>query len=116
MFYDLQTVSAAIAAGASLSNGIRFGGLTAMTLIVPSGWTAANITFQVSYDGVNYSDFRDIQGAEIGATVIAAGDVIQLDYRTFRGVVYLKVRSGVSATPVNQVSSVSVNFMCKAID
>lgn len=113
MFYDIQSVTATIANGASLSGAVRFGGLVPILIVVPATWTTADLTFQVSVDGTTFGDFRDMYGTEIKATVTAAGNVIQLDPSTFAGVQYLKVRSGTTSSVVNQGGDRSIVILCK---
>jgi len=105
-----------IAAGASLSGAVNLAACTPIRIIAgaaASGWTTANLTFQVSHDGATYGNFRDQYGTEISATVVTAGDVIQLDGGTFTSMRYIKVRSGTTGTPVNQASDQVVTIICK---
>jgi hypothetical protein len=90
-----------IANGASLSSGFSVGAGVPLALEMPSSWTAANITFQASQDGTNYSNLYDMSGTEI-TVVVAASRYVAMEGINFAGFSYLKLRSGTSGTPVNQ--------------
>ena len=45
-----------IAGGTSLSSGLNLGGRVLTGVFMPASWTAANLTFQASYDGVTFYD------------------------------------------------------------
>jgi hypothetical protein len=75
---------------------------------MPAAWTAANLTFQVSHDGGStYADLFDQFGVEIQASA-TVDRVILLDTNLFLNVRYMKIRSGTSATPVNQAAERSL--------
>ncbi|RZN10279.1 hypothetical protein CWO91_13890 [Bradyrhizobium genosp. SA-3] len=67
---------------------------------LPSAWTAATLTLQVSTDGVTYRDLWD----ESGEVTYQAGAnrAIHLSSFGWWTIRYLKIRSGTSAAPVNQ--------------
>ena len=91
-----------IASGASLSGVLSLVGKTLTDIIMPSAWTAANLTFQYS-DSENgtFVDMYDDAGTEY-LVVAGASRGISLDPRAFVGKNFLKIRSGTSGTPVNQ--------------
>jgi len=109
-------VRATIAAGASLSNGVDLGPDSGrLGLHMPSAWTAAGITFQVSEsDQGPWGNLYDDAGAEVGLTSanVTASRAISLATPQLREALapwrFLKVRSGVSATPVNQVAAAAI--------
>jgi hypothetical protein len=88
--------------------GMRLGGI-----IMPSAWTAANLTFQVSADGTNFFDLHDKYDNEIAVTVAASsGYLLDLaDWMTFP---YLKIRSGTAAAPVNQAATRNLVLLLRA--
>lgn len=98
-----STFQAAIANGASLSGAVDVAGTTLIAIQMPATWTAANLTFQGSADGSIYADVYNDSGDEYSIPV-SASHFIMLDQvqNRFRGMRYLKVRSGTSGTPVNQ--------------
>ena len=90
-----------IANGAAVSNAIDIGELGLCAIVTPSTWTAANLTFQGSVDGVTFFDVYDSSGTELQITA-AASRHIMLSPANFAGIRFLKVRSGTTGTPVNQ--------------
>jgi hypothetical protein len=98
-----QSFAATIANGASVSGIIDLTTLRMFGLLMdPTAWTAAAITFLGSADGVNFYSVYDSTGAEINWTVAAQTYVLAANPAEFLGIRYLKVRSGTTATPVNQ--------------
>jgi hypothetical protein len=99
-----QNVS--IAAGASLSASINLGEGNLASLIMPAAWTAAILTFQGSIDGVNFYDLFDEAGNEIQYTAAAmallVGKMVPVDAYDSAACNYIKLRSGTSASAVNQ--------------
>ena len=74
-----------------------------MGVIIPSTWETANLTFQVSNDGVTYANLYDIEGAEVTLTAAAgkANALASVGEALFPfGLV--KIRSGTAASPVVQ--------------
>lgn len=72
-------------------------------IALPAAWTAADLTFSVSYDGINFNNLFDEFGAEV-VVKAAASRSIRLNITDWLGVKKLKIRSGTSATPVNQTT------------
>jgi hypothetical protein len=91
-----------ILSGASQSNAIQLDFETPLTVVMPAAWTAAKLSFLASFDGVTYG-MLSYEGTEVSYTV-AAGDFVTLDPFKFSRVPFLKLRSGVAATPVNQAA------------
>lgn len=106
--------TATIANGGSLSGAVDLAGKTLLGIVMPAAWTAANLTFQVSSDGVTYNDLYDNVGAE--KTVIAAASrfiiAIPADWV---GVRYVKVRSGTAAATVAQGAQRDIKLITKAV-
>lgn len=122
---DAQVVSGTviIANGASVTstggdanNGII--DLTKKALVgiqFPSAWTTANITFLASTDGgTTFNDLYDDLGTERSVGAIASR-TITLDPTKFMGCTHLKIRSGTSATPVNQGASRTISYTTLAL-
>lgn len=97
---NVSTQDAVIANGSSLGDGIDLGGSSVIGIQMPASWTAANLTFQASHDGVTYADLYDSAG-EFTVTA-AASRFIVIDPTTLLGARYLKVRSGTAGAAVNQ--------------
>lgn len=108
---NLQAGDVTIANGASLS-GAAFVGGRLSAIIMPAAWTAANLTFQGSEDDSTYNDLYDDAGTEYVVTA-GASRYIVLDPLAFVGVDFVKIRSGTSATPVNQGAARVVRFVLR---
>jgi hypothetical protein len=93
--------AATIANGASLSGAISLRGGRLSAIQMPAAWTAANLTFQTSFDGATFADAYDDVGNELTVSATISR-VLQLDPSKWVGVQYIKVRSGTSASPVAQ--------------
>lgn len=75
-------------------------------VLVPTGWSAADMTFQVSHDRVT---FRDLYGYDGTAVTEATSTVAENTAISLAGIAehiapfqWARIRSGVAATPVNQ--------------
>lgn len=112
--YLQQGENISIANGASLSSAIDLDENGIVALQMPSAWTAANLTFQGSYDGVTFADVYDSAGTELSVTA-AASRYIVLTPATFAGLRHLKVRSGTTGTPVNQGAARTIIPMCRRL-
>jgi hypothetical protein len=103
-----RVASAIIVASASLSGAVDVRDAEAMSIEIPSAWTAANLTFQGCHtvDGT-FVDLYDDSGAEITVTVGGASRLIAVDYQAapLRNVNFLKVRSGTTASAVAQAAA-----------
>lgn len=91
-----------ISNGQSLSGPVDMGAGRLFAIVMPAAWTAANLTFQASPDGVTYSNVFDSTGTEVTFTAAASQYIINAVPVEWIGVRYVKVRSGTSGTPVNQ--------------
>lgn len=105
----LGLIGVNFAINASLSAPIKIPGHTICGFSIPSTWTAANLTFQASYDnGTTYQNLYDDSGNEVTVTVAAASVNVRTDAVYWVGIEYLKVRSGTSGSPVAQTSALQV--------
>jgi hypothetical protein len=93
-----------IGAGQSISDVIAQNVSFVTGLIVPSGWTTADISFSCSVDGTNFYDLYDANNYEVIVSVGSANKFIMLNPNIWIHAPYLKIRSGISSAPVNQVS------------
>jgi hypothetical protein len=97
----LVSASATIANGESLSGAVDLNNARLASIQMPAAWTAANLTFQASADGVTYADLYDNEAVEYTVQA-AASRVLIVPLVDFLGIRYLKVRSGTSAAAVAQ--------------
>ena len=109
-----ETKTATIALGESLSAAVDLTGLVLVGLQMPAAWTAAGITLQASADGTTYGDFKDYAGNEY-TLVVTVNDHLHLDFIELMGVRYVKVRSGTSASAVNQLAARAVTLVAMPI-
>lgn len=109
---DPISLTATIAPSESLSNPVKLGERKHVGLIMPAAWDAADITFQVSYDGVNYGNLYDKSGAEV-STKAAASQAIQIGDFDLAPWVYIKIRSGTAALPVVQTAARTIQVVMK---
>lgn len=107
-----------IASGASLSGALELPDLrTIIALQMPSTWTTASLTFEVSSDGVTYVPLY-YNGAEFevtaaGGATASAG--VTIEPVVFAGWPFVKVRSGTSGTPVNQAAERVLTVLIRAV-
>lgn len=81
---------------------------------MPAAWTAAELTFQVSADGITYGDLYEADATEV-SVMAAASRYIRLEPSAWAVIRYLKVRSGTSAAPVNQAAQRTFTFLSRII-
>jgi len=109
-----EPIDVTIAISTALSPSVNLMGRIPTAILMPAAWTAAGISFQASPDGTTWYDVHSTT-AEI--TVTAAVDIyIDLDSTVFFGARYLKIRSGTSATPVNQAAARTLVLMAGRLD
>lgn len=93
--------TAVIANGASQSGVLDLTERVIVSIHLPDAWTAAAITLLAAEtEAGDYSPVHDTSG-EVSFTV-AAEQVLVIDPNVTRGLRYVKLRSGNTATPVNQ--------------
>ena len=103
-----------IANGASLSDALDLSGTSLVGYIMPASWTTANLTFQGSVDGTNFFNLYDKFGNEI-THIVAASQFIAVNPADLTCVRYLKLRSGTSASSVNQGAQRQVTLVTRAV-
>jgi hypothetical protein len=87
-------------------------GLAPIAILMPDGWTAADLSFQKSADNIAFRNVYDQDGAEVvvKATTSAWVDLLPAE---FPGVLYLKLRSGTLATAVQQAAARTVTLVAR---
>ncbi len=92
-----------IAAGQSLSSGVDCTGASILRITMPAVWTPANLSFQISTDGVFYNDLFRGDGTEIIVPVVPGTAVVLAQLKDYlEAIGYLKVRSGSRGWPIIQ--------------
>lgn len=117
----LESKTVTIPAGATgLSPGFHLGGGDLVALRIGSAWVAADMTFQAASPALEAETptpvYKDVyaNGAELVITGIAADREVRLtdaQQEALRGLSRLKLRSGVTALPVNQTGSAEVELV-----
>lgn len=104
-------LSASIPAGAAVSGTINSGAQTLHGVLIPSNWTAADLTFEISVDGgATFFNMKSTTNAEIDYQV-AAGSYVAIDPTLWRAINCFRIRSGTSAVPVNQAANVTLEIV-----
>lgn len=104
---NATSIGVALSTGATgLTDAIAIEDYAIAGLVIEStAWTAANISFQVGdKKGATFYDLYNDSGVEVVATVGGASRAVSLDEASGSLAMwrYLKLRSGVTATPVAQ--------------
>jgi len=103
-----------IANGTSLSPAVDLDKYSLIGINMPSGWTTANLSFQVAHDNSTFNPLNDKTG-EIDLASAAASVYIALDPTVFVGLRFIKLRSGTNATPVNQGADRVITLILRAL-
>lgn len=107
-----------IGAGQALSNAKTVNNNTPVALLIPSGWTAAPITFAGSFDDTTFFPMSDHVANEvtIPVTIINSEDtIIRLVPSEFVNIKSFKIRSGTAASTVNQVAERIIKILTRSL-
>lgn len=111
----LYSETATIAINQSLSAAIDLKGRSLVGIMMPSAWTTAQLSFQVSLDGSTYVNLYNTQGDEF-ISEASTSRFIAISQFEFLPVRYVKIRSGTSAVPVNQAAARSLVLATRDVD
>jgi hypothetical protein len=95
-------VSLIIPAGQVLSAGVDCSEGYLARIQMPSTWNSANLSFQISHDGVQYYDLLDNNGKEALMAVIPGTARMVREEPWSSGIGWWKLRSGSRANPIVQ--------------
>ncbi len=111
-YYD-----ATILINTALSDAINLGRFSPVALALPSGWTAAKISFTISTDGTTFDKFLCDQanGEIVSAANNAANQYVVLDPSLFFGVMSFKIRSGTNSVPVTQDAARTIRVIVRGL-
>ena len=110
----VKQLQATIPSGQSLSSAADTNFEQLVGLIMPAAWDAAAISFQAGQDGATFGDVFTAAGElSFPAANVAAGRVLLLDTTLTPGIRWLKVRSGLAATPVNQTAARTITLLIR---
>lgn len=101
----LRRAVATIANGAALSNAIDIGTAELVGVSMPDTWDTASITFTATIDDTNFLAVNDAAGNEVEVTAPVADKHILFSFAGIKGFNKIKLRSGTSASPVNQTTA-----------
>lgn len=105
----INTYSATIANGQSLSAALQLNNLKPLVIIMPADWDNASLTFMISDDGLTYSYLYAENGNPIMISP-AQGQAFKVEDLLPR-FPYMKIQSGDIDTPVNQSASRTIKFL-----
>ena len=97
----ISTLTATIEAGQSLSAPVDASAAGVVQINTPDAWDDANITFQVSPDGLAYDDLYLPNGQEL-MLPCEPNRAIGVNAEEWPAINFLKIRSGPAAAPVAQ--------------
>jgi hypothetical protein len=105
-------ITATIAAAGSLSAAVNIGVGRIRGIIIPAGWAAATLSFQISLDGSAFTELIDDRpviayNAAVGYAV-AASQYLTIDPVLFDGIAVIKLRSGPAGLPVAQAGGAAL--------
>lgn len=108
MFNNIQVSPLVIAAGQPFSTPIWLGGRGIVAIRMPAAWTPAALTFQSAPNGEAapvspWMDLFDATGVEVQAAADASRHIAILP-AALRGLLWVRLRSGTSAAPVDQAA------------
>lgn len=98
--------------GAQLSEGVSLDRRTLIGVVIGPNWTTANVSLQASIDNETYSSVYFFT-AEWKATAAASSLWISLSPDEYVDAPFVKVRSGVAATPVTQAVGTTVTLVTR---
>jgi hypothetical protein len=111
-----RTISATVLNGATgLSAAIFLGDQVPVRIQMSTGWSAADLTFQVSADGTTFFDKYDGPGGYEYTIKAAASRSIDLNPSDWLGASWIKVRSGTTGTPVNQGADRALTLVVREV-
>ena len=109
----LETITATIASGASLSEATALGAKTLCGIAMPAAWDAAVLTFQVSADGTTWLEMQTTSAAV--SYTAAASQYLAFDPAIWKGINLVKVRSGTLGAAVNQTLASAIGLVVKQV-
>jgi hypothetical protein len=116
---EIDTVEVVIAAGQALSPAIDIGTKSLVAISLPPNWTTAGLSFQISFDGETWGELVDSTNTAISIPeVTIENDLpaqIAVNPEQWQGVTALKVRSGTSGAPVDQVNAVTLTLITRLV-
>lgn len=114
---EVDVLTVQIASGTALSPEIDIGNKSLVGLLIPTNWTTAGLSFQVSPDaGVTFGEVTTVAGTPYAIGSVTGGTLayyVAIDPTTLVGAMAFKVRSGTQAAPVNQAATVTLQLVTR---
>ena len=110
----LSSIAASIAISTSLSASIDLKDQPIVAIQMPTGWDAAQLTFQGSNNNSTFQNVYNMFGEEFTVEA-AASRYIVLSPFEFQWARYIKIRSGTSGTPVTQTAARSFVLVTRKV-
>jgi hypothetical protein len=114
---EVDVIAVQIAAGQSLSAEVDIGTKSLVGLLIPTNWTTAGLSFQVSPDGgATWGELTVVGGTPYAIGSVTGGTLayyVAIDPTTLVGAMALKVRSGTQAAPVAQTNTVNLQLITR---
>lgn len=104
-FTIFETIPVTITSGTAVSSTANIQGRDIVGISMSAGWDAAALTFQASPDGQTFQDVFTPPGGSEQSYTVAANRYYPISWGSFSGMQALKLRSGTTATPVNQTAN-----------
>jgi hypothetical protein len=115
----LVKATVVIANGQSASDGLDTGGMVVVGLVMPAAWTAADIAWQASLDGTNWSGvLKTAAGTSIRTAVVASGWYtypVPVANQIHAKYIRLLSTTGGSDTPLNQGADRTITLLLKNV-
>ena len=105
---ERATTTLTIPAAASVSEAMPLGTRSLLGFVTPAAWTTAQLTLEVSLDGVTWFNAYDSFTAQVGVyTNIPATTptAYSIDNAALLPWSWVRFRSGTSAAPINQAAN-----------
>lgn len=123
---DIKVIGVEIPNNQSISGSVDLGNLQICAIEMPTTWAGTKISFlskshREKGDNTqdNIEDWNDVYndaGTEVSLTVAGnriVGISAQVMMDALRGLRYIRIRSGVTGTPVNQSPAKVIRLICK---
>ena len=97
-----------IPAAASVSEAMPLGTRSLLGFVTPAAWTTAQLTLEVSLNGITWFNAFDSFAAQVGVYTnipVATPTAYSIDNAALLPWLWVRLRSGTSATPVNQAAN-----------
>ena len=110
MLYPTRVKSVTIPAGSSVSEGAHVTEMSLVGVYMPAAWTAAGLALEVSTDNATWLPVYNTDGGSVYAATVGTSRYVPINRALTLGAIYLRVRSGTTAVPVNQVAAAVIGL------